>query len=220
MIGFAHRGAPAAGVRDNTLAAFRRALEYGAEALESDVWLTADGVPVLVHDSYVRYGLRRRPIATTPLAELPGWLPSVASLYESTDTKFDLCLDVKHPPAAPAVVEVARAHNADSRLWICGTVGQVREWRKLPGTANPVVSTTLRSNRQIKAHRIEEAADAGAAALNLRAREWTAPFVERCHELGMKAFAWDVQQRQTLATVRGYGCDAIFSDFLTLLTAA
>ena len=63
MIGFAHRGAPAAGTRENTLAAFSHALGQGARALESDVWLTADGVPVLVHDRIVRSGLRRRPIA-------------------------------------------------------------------------------------------------------------------------------------------------------------
>lgn len=220
MIGFAHRGAPPAGVRDNTLAAFNRALEHGAKALESDVWLTADGVPVLIHDGYLRQGLRRRFIATTPFAELPGWLPSMAALYESTDTTFELCLDVKHSPAAPPAVEVARAHGADSRLWICGNVDQVREWTKLPGRAKPAVSTTLRSNRQTKPERIDEAAAAGAVALNLRAREWTPHFVQRCHELGMKAFAWDVQQRQTLATMRSYGCDAIFSDFLTLLAAA
>ena len=41
-IGFAHRGA-SADARENTLEAFRLALELGATGLESDVWLTADG---------------------------------------------------------------------------------------------------------------------------------------------------------------------------------
>ena len=48
-IGFAHRGARAH-APENTLAAFSLALEMGATALESDVWLTADGVAVLDHD--------------------------------------------------------------------------------------------------------------------------------------------------------------------------
>src|SRR5690606_22144044 len=48
----AHRGA--SGIRpENTLAAFRVALAQGADILESDVHVTADGVPVLSHDPYI-----------------------------------------------------------------------------------------------------------------------------------------------------------------------
>lgn len=53
MIGFAHRGARAY-APENTLEAFALALKLGADGLESDVWLTADGVPVLDHDGSVR----------------------------------------------------------------------------------------------------------------------------------------------------------------------
>jgi glycerophosphoryl diester phosphodiesterase len=220
MIGFAHRGAPSAGVRENTLAAFTHALQQGATALESDVWLTADAVPVLVHDGFIRLGLRRRAIGEIPASALPGWLPSLAALYESTDTPFDLSLDIKDPEAGAAVAEVARSHHADERLWMCGTVAQVNEWRTLATQAHPVVSTTLRTGRQIFEHRIEEAAEVGAAALNLRSSQWSAPHVQRCHDLGMLAFAWDVQQRSTLASMKEFGCDAIFSDSLTVLAAA
>lgn len=45
----AHRGASAI-APENTLAAFRLALEQGADFIETDVQLTADGVPVLMHD--------------------------------------------------------------------------------------------------------------------------------------------------------------------------
>ncbi|MCB1039054.1 MAG: glycerophosphodiester phosphodiesterase, partial [Acidimicrobiales bacterium] len=58
-LGFAHRGARAH-ARENTLEAFSLALRLGATALESDVWLTADGIPVLDHDGVVGGRLRRR----------------------------------------------------------------------------------------------------------------------------------------------------------------
>ena len=57
-IGFAHRGARAH-APENTIEAFSLALKLGATGLESDVWVTADGVPVLDHDGVVRSGLRR-----------------------------------------------------------------------------------------------------------------------------------------------------------------
>lgn len=47
-----HRGASAE-LPENTLAAFRRALDHGADGIELDVALTSDGVPVVMHDETV-----------------------------------------------------------------------------------------------------------------------------------------------------------------------
>lgn len=49
-----HRGASSL-VPENTIAAFRRAIEDGADGIEMDVRLAADGVPVVFHDA----GLKR-----------------------------------------------------------------------------------------------------------------------------------------------------------------
>lgn len=49
----AHRGASAE-LPENTLAAFRRALEVGVDGIELDVHTTADGVPVVFHDATLR----------------------------------------------------------------------------------------------------------------------------------------------------------------------
>jgi glycerophosphoryl diester phosphodiesterase len=47
-----HKGA-AAVAPENTLASFKLALEAGADGLECDIHVTADGVPVIIHDSSV-----------------------------------------------------------------------------------------------------------------------------------------------------------------------
>jgi glycerophosphoryl diester phosphodiesterase len=48
-LNIAHRGASAAAPA-NTLAAFQKAIELGADGVEFDVHLSADGVPVIIHD--------------------------------------------------------------------------------------------------------------------------------------------------------------------------
>lgn len=48
-----HRGASSL-VPENTIAAFRRAIEDGADGIEMDVRLAADGVPVVFHDSKLK----------------------------------------------------------------------------------------------------------------------------------------------------------------------
>lgn len=49
---FGHRGASKY-APENTLAAFTLALQQGAEAIELDTMLTADGIPVVIHDRTV-----------------------------------------------------------------------------------------------------------------------------------------------------------------------
>ncbi len=49
---WAHRGASAR-QPENTIAAFTAAIEAGADGVELDVQLTADGVPVVIHDEKV-----------------------------------------------------------------------------------------------------------------------------------------------------------------------
>jgi len=48
----AHRGASAA-APENTLAAFNLAIDLGADAVELDVDMTRDGVPIVIHDDTV-----------------------------------------------------------------------------------------------------------------------------------------------------------------------
>jgi glycerophosphoryl diester phosphodiesterase len=48
----AHRGATEFAI-ENSLAAFQKAIELGADAIELDVRLTADGVPVVFHYAYL-----------------------------------------------------------------------------------------------------------------------------------------------------------------------
>lgn len=48
----AHRGASGL-APENTLAAFRLAIELGSEGIEFDVQMSADGLPVVIHDAHV-----------------------------------------------------------------------------------------------------------------------------------------------------------------------
>jgi glycerophosphoryl diester phosphodiesterase len=65
-----HRGA-SADAPENTLAAFRLAFEQGADGIEGDFYLTADGQVVCLHDADTgRTGDKNLPVATSTLAEL------------------------------------------------------------------------------------------------------------------------------------------------------
>jgi glycerophosphoryl diester phosphodiesterase len=69
----AHRGASAR-APENTLAAFRRAFDDGADGLEFDVRLASDGVPVVVHDATLKRTAGRKgeiaSLSSSALAEI------------------------------------------------------------------------------------------------------------------------------------------------------
>lgn len=66
----AHRGASAE-APENTLPAFEAAVRQGADAIELDVRLTADGAPVVIHDETLdRTTDRTGPVAAVTLADL------------------------------------------------------------------------------------------------------------------------------------------------------
>ena len=221
-IGFAHRGA-SAHAPENTLEAFRLALRLGATGLESDVWLTADGVPVLDHDGVVRRGVRRRAIADVDRASLPDHIPALADLYADCGTGFELSLDVKDTAAAPAVVAVARAAGGDApgHLWLCHPDWeQVAVWRPLDGDVRLVDSTRLRRIREGAERRAAALADAGVDAVNLHHSDWTGGLTTLFHRFGRVTFGWDAQYDRVLQALLRMGIDGVFSDHVDRLTDA
>jgi glycerophosphoryl diester phosphodiesterase len=140
----AHRGASAR-APENTLAAFRRAFDDGADGLEFDVRLASDGVPVVVHDATLKRTANRKgeiaSLSSSALAEIDvgSWfnrrrpararedyalerIPTLARvLDEFAPRSRALYVELKcdradAAPLAAAVVEVLRERpNAASR---------------------------------------------------------------------------------------------------------
>ncbi|RCG13928.1 glycerophosphodiester phosphodiesterase [Streptomyces diacarni] len=117
----AHRGASME-APEHTLAAYRRAIEEGADGLECDVRLTADGHLVCVHDRRInRTSNGRGAVSALELADLAAldfgsWKGRHADPYESPDTALDTdvtdATDTAYPSGATGAADTA--HPADA----------------------------------------------------------------------------------------------------------
>jgi len=141
----AHRGSSAE-APENTLPAFEAAVAQGADAVELDVRLTADGAPVVIHDATLdRTTDRTGPVAALTLAELrsvdAGWHFSAdqgrTHLYRGRDAriptlgevlwafpKLSILVEIKEPPAQEAVRRVLLQEDAAER---CVMASEYRE---------------------------------------------------------------------------------------------
>jgi len=219
-IAFAHRGARAH-APENTLEAFKLGLKLGATGIESDVWLTRDGVPVLDHDGIVRSRLRRRSIGDCSRASLPDHIPSLAELYEACGTDFALSLDVKDPAAFAATLAVANNAGAAPNLWLCHPDWKlVANWRGASDAVKLVDSTRLRKIAEGPERRAASLHEAGIDALNMHWTDWNPGLVTLMHRFGRCAFAWDAQQPRALALAFSYGADGVYSDHVDRLISA
>ncbi len=186
------------------------------------MWLTADGVPVLNHDGFVRAWLRRRAIADVLLAALPSHIISLERLYEECGTGYELSLDIKDPNAAGPVVAVAgRFGEAPGRLWLCHPDWrQVALWRVLSDDVHLVDSTRLRRIKEGPERRAAALADAGVDAVNLHYTDWTGGLTTLFHRFSRYCLAWDCQHPRVLAASLAAGIDAVYSDHVEAMMAA
>lgn len=131
-----HRGAPAE-APENTLPSFLRAAELGAHALELDVHVTADGVPIVLHDPTLDRTTDRGGIASSlAFAEVREadagarftpdggrtfpWkgrgvrVPALAEVLEALPAT-PLLIEIKDPAARLAVRQALLDHDATGR---------------------------------------------------------------------------------------------------------
>src|SRR5690349_908564 len=109
-----HRGAMAY-APENTLASFREARRRGATWVEIDVKLTADGVPIVMHDASLKRttGVDRL-VAETPRAELPQDVPTLEEAIACFQEQGLGC-NVEIKPDEGREVETARVTVATLR---------------------------------------------------------------------------------------------------------
>lgn len=107
----AHRGAKRE-LSENTLPAFRRAVERGADAIELDVHATDDGVVVVHHDPDVGIGHRGRlPIAGLTwqaVAESGLGIPRLSDVLDAVPERVSLYVEIKGADIEALVADAIR----------------------------------------------------------------------------------------------------------------
>ncbi|MCU1591788.1 MAG: glycerophosphoryl diester phosphodiesterase [Frankiales bacterium] len=227
-----HRGRPAPDTPENTLAAVGAALADGADGVEVDVRLTADGVAVCCHDA----GLQRvagvaRGVRSLSLAELAAIrvaghpVPTVADVLRLLAGRGRLVLDLK-PEQRPrallaAVAEAVAATDVGMpRLVLSSFDGSVLAAcaAMAPRLERAVILTGAEPFSQILA----QAVSRGDTALHVPARTvFGAPdLVAAAHRRGLEVRVWTVNRPVDARLLRLLDVDALITDVPGPLRAA
>ena len=214
-IAFAHRGARAY-VRENTLEAFQLGLRLGATGLESDVWITKDGIPVLDHDGVVQGRILKKPISNYLREDLPEHIPTLRDLLLMTPPEVAISLDVKDDDSFEAVIsEIRSVHGAHSPfIYLCHPDIDVLENQRRKSQGISLVSSTrlskLKKGPEMHAARMR---DLGVEVMNMHHTDWNGGLVALFQRFDLQCFAWDCQFARNIRDMAKIGINGIFSDW-------
>ncbi|MFI9271539.1 glycerophosphodiester phosphodiesterase [Kitasatospora sp. NPDC052896] len=219
----AHRGDPYRH-RENTLPAIAAGLAAGADAVEIDVQLTRDGVPVLLHDPTLkRLWELDRPIRALTSAQLAArtfagglkipTLEEALALLAGTPSGR-LLIDLDEPGPAASTWRTVTALGAEDRVAFCGPATAMLAVRELAPDAT-VALTWKRPELP------------GRPLLDdLRPRYLNPPFglvdralVDRARDEGLEVSVWTVDLRRTMRRMLAAGVSSLTSNRIDVLRA-
>ncbi|MGW2702614.1 glycerophosphodiester phosphodiesterase [Streptomyces sp. NPDC001340] len=216
----AHRGAPYR-FRENTLDSLRSALDLGADAVEIDVRLTRDGVPVLLHDETLkRLWEHDRPLRSLSADEVRGLtadgVPTLAEALAATgDSRvmLDLCGRVDRRTVRQ-VMDVVRQSGARERVYYCAHAEAMLAVRAADPAAEIALTwTTLAPPRPALLDVVRP------RWLNYRFSLVDRDLAARVHRDGYLLSVWTPDTRRSMRRLLDLGVDSITTNRVDALHA-
>ncbi|MHB8839812.1 MAG: glycerophosphodiester phosphodiesterase [Gemmatimonadaceae bacterium] len=217
----AHRGAAREHL-ENTLPAFQRALDLGADGVELDVHCTADGTVVVQHDAVPRgtptdAALAGRPIATLTTAELASFrfpdgtaVPTLDDVVQMLRARAILYCELKGAGTAlPALMVLRRyggpsaVHSFDHRM-----VADAAAY------APEIPRGVLEVSRHVDPAESLRAVD--ARDLWQLAEYVDEPLVRAAHAAGRRVIAWTANTAEAIERLAACGVDGLCTDDVPL----
>ncbi|MFD9604201.1 glycerophosphodiester phosphodiesterase [Streptomyces sp. NBC_01224] len=205
----AHRGDPYR-VRENTLPSIRSALERGADAVEVDVRVTRDGVPVLLHDSTLErlwgHDVRLDRLTHEELIELTaGGVPTLRDALLAAGThRVMVDLPGSTGDSVRRIVGVVRECGAGERAYYCaGPDAMLRVRAADPSAEIALTWTTLAPPRAALLDAVRP------RWLNYRFGLVDRELTDRLHQDGLLVSAWTADTKRTMRRLVRQGVDSI-----------
>jgi glycerophosphoryl diester phosphodiesterase len=213
----AHRGDPYR-VRENTLLSVRSALERGADAVEIDVRITRDGVPVLLHDATLErlwgHDLRLDRLTHQELTELTaGSVPTLReALLLPGAHRLMLDLPGSTDDSVRRTVGVVRECGAAERVYYCaGPEAMLRVRAADPSAEIAMTWTTLAPPRAALLDAVRP------RWLNYRFGLVSRELTDRNHRDGLLVSAWTADTGRTMRRLIRMGVDSLTTNRIDVL---
>lgn len=219
-----HRGA-AAYAPENTLDSFREARRRGATWVETDVKLTADGVPILMHDASLKRTMGvDRLVSRTKAADLPKEVPTFEAAIECF-RELGLGCNVEIKPCEGREAETARvAVETLRRCWPAALpapllssfkdVSLLAAHEAAPDFDRAILIDALDDDWRRRAEAV------GAVGVNTNGKKLTAPRAVEVLRADYLLSVYTIDDGDVAKALTGMGVHCVITDAPDLIIAA
>jgi glycerophosphoryl diester phosphodiesterase len=217
-----HRGASAV-APENTIAAFRAAIEAGADGIEFDVRMSSDGVPVVIHDETLKRtaGVRRR-VKDLSVEQLNDFdVPSLTQLFALfKSNKLLLYLEIKGREVAltEECCRLVEQHRLKERvIFECFEHSTLQLVKHIDSTFKiaPLFKSSALSRSVLK-----KSLAIGADEIAIPPRLATPRLVEQARDAGIRIVTWTVDDVAGLKRAQALGVHALITNDPAAMLAA
>lgn len=221
----AHRGASAE-LPENTIPAFERAAELGADVLEADVRVTADDRLVILHDADLdrttdgRGPLRNLTEAEARRLDAGGGFPppTPAEVLEVARRHgVRVNLDIKELDAVAPAAELVRALGMTGAVSFISFLPEVWEALEDHNPGCPVIHLVDAAAGLASQAMGDVGTRSGMAGVGVPSALVTAGLVERMHRHGQGVFAWTVDDEDEMRHLIALGVNGIVTNRIGVL---
>lgn len=224
MLNIAHRGASGT-FPENTLSAFRAAIEAGADMCELDVQLSRDGAVVVIHDDTVeRTTDGKGEVAELTLEELKRLdagakfkngpckgerIPTLDEVFAATSGKCGLNIELKAGGLEHQVAQIMRARNA-----LDDSIVSSFDWEylnKIQQLHFNIRVALLAEEKPVEL--MINAVAMRAHAINPRWDMVTPDLCKAAHDRGLKVYTWTVDADERMRALIECGVDGIMTNY-------
>jgi glycerophosphoryl diester phosphodiesterase len=225
----AHRGA-SGHFPENTRIAFQKAIEAGADMIETDCQLTKDARVVAFHDERLNRtagvdgSVKPRTLAQLKQLEVGGWrdgrfigerIPTLEEVLDLAIGKTELCLEIKQREDSPPGIELKIVSALRQLNYLDHTIVSsfhyhcLERVRQLAQQARigVVYGMGVTEDPFRVAQRI------GAASIHIQKETASRHLLERAWGAGLDAYVWTVNDLDEMRRLRSLGVQGIISDF-------
>lgn len=232
-----HRGANKV-TPQNTIEAFKKAIQFRADGFETDVHLTGDGVPVICHNYTIdKTSDGKGEIASNSLdylkrfdfgsyfhhsykgTEIPT-LEEFLNVSERANLKV-LNIEIKSPKnkvyeIVDKVIDAVKAHNLFDKLLISSfdpdLLVYVKDYDENCKTGFLYSPDKPITYKRVLGHEIDFAKSIGADALHPHQLFVSPALVEAAHENGIMVNPWTVNKEKDIIKLVKMGVDGVITD--------
>ena len=227
MIRIAHRGA--SGIApENTLVAFKKAIEIGVDAVELDLHGTVDGEVVVIHDTALdrttnhRGSVNQTALETIKRADAGGWfapefvgepVPTLTEALECIAKQTIAVLEIKDPLIAETVVaKIRETHTQDIAVIISFHTTVLQTIRSVEPRIPTGWLIGNHNNHASPVQLCQQLGELGCSLLNVNHQLITAEFAYEIRRRGISLWCWTVDDLSRMREMQAFGVQGITSN--------